>query len=202
MFEIIWKGGPIMIPILLCSVIAVAVFLERWIHLHRSQIDPDKFLTGIRNIIRRGNIIEAIQICEATPGPIAAILKAGLLKHESDRTEVKTAMEDASVSEVPQLERNLSVLSTIAQICPLLGLLGTVTGMIKSFQKIQELGGIVNPGDLAQGIWEALITTAAALVIAIPTYVAFNYLNNRVKGIVYEVEKSATDLINILFEEK
>ncbi len=202
MFEIIWKGGPIMIPILLCSVIAVAVFLERWIHLHRSQIDPDKFLTGIRNIIRRGNIIEAIQICEATPGPIAAILKAGLLKHESDRTEVKTAMEDASVSEVPQLERNLSVLSTIAQICPLLGLLGTVTGMIKSFQKIQELGGIVNPGDLAQGIWEALITTAAALVIAIPTYVAFNYLNNRVKGIVYEIEKSATDLINILFEEK
>lgn len=201
MFEIIVKGGPLMILIILCSVIAAIVFIERFHYLHRIQIDPDKFLAGIRNVIRRGNMVEAIQICDSTPGPVAQILKDGLLRHEGKKEEIKSAMEDASISEIPLLEKNIPILSTIAHICPLLGLLGTVAGMIKCFQKIQEMGGIVNPGDLAQGIWEALITTAAGLVVAIPTYVAFNFLINRVNSIILEVEKSCSEIINILYED-
>jgi len=199
-FNILMKGGPLIILIMLCSITALAIFLERLIHLHRAQIDTEKFLVGIRNIIRKGNIVEATSICENTPGPTAHILKEGLIRHDRDRAEIKEAIEDAGLHEVPRLEKNLPVLATIAHIAPLLGLLGTVSGMIKTFMMIQQKGGIVNPGDLAQGIWEALITTAAGLVVAIPSYVAYNYLVSRVDGFVLEMERSASELLNILTE--
>ena len=198
MLDIIQKGGPLMYLIIICSILAVTVFLERLIHLHRAKINTDKFMSGIRNIIKKGNIVEAISICEQTPGPVAYVLKEGLIRHEQDKDEIKEAIEEAGLQEVPRLEKNLVILATIAHITPLIGLLGTVSGMIKAFMKIQEKAGIVNPGDLAQGIWEALITTAAGLAVAIPAYVAYNYLVSRVDGFVLEMEKSSNELINIL----
>lgn len=202
MLSIIQKGGPVMYPIILGSILAMAIVIERIIHLHRSQIDTDKFMLGIKNILKKGNIIEAISICDNTPGPVAHILKEGILKHDRNREEIKESIKEAGVQEIPRLEKNLNVLATIAHIEPLLGLLGTVTGMIKAFMKIQELHGIVNPGDLAAGIWEALITTAAGLVVAIPAYVAYNYLVSRVEGFVIDMEKSASQLVKILQGEE
>ena len=202
MFEIIQKGGPVMIPIILGSFFAFIIVIERIIHLHRAQIDTEKFMLGIKNILKKGNYVEAIGICDSTPGPIASILKEGITKHDRSKEEIKEAIQEAGLHEVPRLEKNLSVLATIAQIEPLLGLLGTVTGMIKAFMKIEQLQGIVNPGDLAAGIWEALITTAAGLVVAIPAYVAYNYLVSRVEGFVLEMEKSANHLIKILQGEE
>jgi biopolymer transport protein ExbB len=145
--------------------------------------------------------MDAIDKCNAMPGPIAQILKAGILKHDRPRAEIKEAIEDAGLHEVPRLEKNLGVLATIAHISPLLGLLGTVTGMVRSFQVIEQKAVAfmpVNPGDLAGGIWESLITTVAGLAVAIPTYVAYNFLVSKVDGFVLEMEKSATDLVNIL----
>ena len=113
-------------------------------------------------------------------------------------TEMKEAVEEVSLHEVPRLGKNLVIISTVAHISPLIGLLGTVSGMIRAFMKIQEKSGLVNPGDLAQGIWVALITTAAGLVVAIPAYVAYNYLASRVDGQVLDMERCATDMINIL----
>lgn len=201
MFVLIEKGGPIMIPIILGSILALAIVLERLFHLHRAQIDTEKFMLGIKNILKKGNIVEAISICDNTPGPIAHILKEGIVKHDRQKEEIKEAIEEAGLHEVPRLEKNLSVLITIAHISPLLGLLGTVTGMINCFMQIEKLRGIVNPADLAGGIWEALITTAAGLVVAIPAYVAYNYLVARVEGFVVDMEKSANQLVKILHNE-
>ena len=201
MWDVIQKGGPLIYLIILCSIVALAVIIERLYHLHRARIDSDKFMESISNTLRRNRVMEAIDLCEKTPGPVAHIIKAGILKHDRSRTEIKEAIEDAGICEVPRLEKNLGALATIAHISPLLGLLGTVTGMVRAFQIIQEKATslhLVSPGDLAGGIWEALITTAAGLIVAIPTFVAYNYLVSRVKGFILEMERTTTDLINIL----
>jgi biopolymer transport protein ExbB len=201
MWEMLVKGGPLMYPLILCSVIALAVFIERLWSLRRAEINTGEFMEDIAETLRRNKIMEAIDKCNAMPGPIARVLKAGILKYDRPRADIKEAIEDAALHEVPQLEKNLSVLATIAHITPLLGLLGTVTGMLKAFQVIEQKATAlvpVNPADLAGGIWEALIATVTGLAIAIPAYVAYNFLVTRVDGFVLEMEKSATDLVNIL----
>jgi biopolymer transport protein ExbB len=201
MWELMVKGGPLMVLIFMCSIIALAVVIEKLWHLHRDKINTAEFMEDIAETLKRNKIIEAIDKCNAMPGPIARILKAGILKHDRPRAEIKEAIEDAGIHEVPVLEKNLSALATIAHITPLLGLLGTVTGMVRSFQVIEQKATAlmsVNPGDLAGGIWEALVTTVAGLAVAIPTYVAYNFLVSKVDGSVLEMEKSATDVINIL----
>src|SRR3989344_4528897 len=205
MWEFMQKGGPIMWPILLCSVIAFAIVIERLIRLRQEQIDTKAFMEQISRSLKRNKIMEALDLCERTGGPIAAILKAGILKHDRPRNEIREAIEDASIHEVPRLERNLPVLATVAQVAPLLGLLGTVTGLLAAFQVIEAKSTAlnpVNPGDLAGGIWEALLTTVFGLCVAIPTYVAYNYLVSRVDGFVLDMERSATDLLNILGEKR
>ena len=205
MWEFMQKGGPIMWPILLCSVIAFAIVIERLLRLRQEQIDTKSFMEQISKSLKRNKVMEALDLCDRTGGPIAAILKAGILKHDRSRTEIREAVEDASVHEVPRLERNLPVLATVAHVAPLLGLLGTVTGLVEAFQVIESKATAlnpVNPGDLAGGIWEALLTTVFGLCVAIPTYVAYNYLVSRVDGFVLDMERSATDLLNILGEKR
>jgi biopolymer transport protein ExbB len=205
MWEFMSKGGPIMWPILLCSIMAFAIVVERLIQLRREQIDTKQFMEQISKTLKRNRVMEALELCERTRGPIANILRAGILKHDRPRHEIREAIEDASIHEVPRLEKNLPVLATIAHIAPLLGLLGTVTGMVSAFQVIQAKAGAanpVNPGDLAGGIWEALLTTVLGLCVAIPTFVAYNYMVSRVDGFVLEMERSATDLLNILGEKR
>lgn len=204
MLEVIQKGGPLMYLIILCSVLALAVIIEKLYHLYRAKIDTEKFMDEITDTLKRNKVMESITMCERTPGPIAHILKAGILKHDRSRQEIKEAIEDAALHEVPRLEKNLSMLATIAHITPLLGLLGTVIGMVEAFRVIQEKASAVNPispGDLAGGIWQALLTTAAGLVVAIPTFVAYNYLVSRVDGFVLDMEKSTTNLVNILTQK-
>lgn len=205
MWEFMQKGGAIMWPILLCSIVAFAIVVERFLHLRKEQIDTKTFMEQISKSLKRNRVMEALELCERTAGPIAVILRAGILKHDRTRAEIREAIEDASIHEVPRLERNLPVLATIAHISPLLGLLGTVTGMVAAFQVIQSKAtsvNPVNPGDLAGGIWEALLTTVFGLAVAIPTYVAYNYLVSRVDGFVLDMERSATDLLNILGEKR
>lgn len=203
--DIIHKGGPIMVLIIICSLFALTIVIERFWHLYKVRIDTKKFLQSILDTMRKQNVEEAIAICEKTPSPISTILKAGILRHGRNRELIKEAMEDASLYEVPRLEKNLTALATIAHISPLLGLLGTVTGMVRTFQTIQLKATAVSPvspGDLAGGIWEALITTVAGLIVAIPIFVAYNYLVNRVNEFVLDMEHSATELLNFLTERR
>lgn len=201
MWQFVIKGGPLMGLIILCSVIAFGVFIERMWHLYKARINTDKFINEIFNLIKRNRVVEALDKCNTTPGPVARIMKMGILKHDRTREEIRENIQDVGFQEVPRLEKNLGILATVAHISPLLGLLGTVTGMVKSFQIIQKQAVSmmpINPGDLAGGIWEALITTVAGLSVAIPTYVAYNYLVSKVNGLVLDMERSATELVNVL----
>lgn len=223
MIQVFLRGGPVMWPILLCSVFAMAIVIEKIAHLSFIKMDSREFLSGVMQKIKRHQIKEALEECDKAPegkglsarvllalkviklqpGPIPNIIKAGVLKYDQPREKIKEAIEDASLYEVPKLEKNLSVLATLAHISPLLGLLGTVTGMVRCFQTVQLKAASfhpVSPGDLAGGIWEALITTVAGLIVAIPVYVAYNYLVNRVNSFILEMEKSATELVNFLSE--
>lgn len=196
-------GGPVMWPILLCSIFALAIILEKTWHLHKIKIDTQEFLGSILEKMKRHQVKEALEICDNTKSPISHILKAGILKYDRPRPQIKEAIEDASLYEIPRLERNLSMLATIAHISPLLGLLGTVTGMVRCFQTIQAKVTAfhpVSPGDLAGGIWEALLTTVAGLIVAIPTFIAYNYLVNRINNFILEMEKASTELVNFLTE--
>jgi len=152
-------------------------------------------------MIRQDRLREAAEICEKNPSPVAKILKAGLLKYGCSREEIKEAIEDVSELEIPNLERRFTALATIAHISTLLGLLGTVTGMCGSFHTIEQRANAMNPvtpGDIAGGIWESLLTTVAGLVVAIPAFVAYNYLVSQVNNFVLEMEKAGTEIVNLL----
>ena len=203
LWQVFLAGGPVMWPILFCSIFALAIILEKVFYLHKIKIDTRDFLSRVLDNIKRHQIKEALQSCDDTKNPISNILKAGILKYDRPRDQIKEAIEDASLYEVPKLERNLTALATIAHISPLLGLLGTVTGMVRCFQTIQAKStsfNPVSPGDLAGGIWEALLTTVYGLIIAIPTFVVYNYLVSRVNNFILEMEKASTELVNFLTE--
>jgi len=199
-WQFVVKGGVLMIPIIFCGVLTLAVILEKLISLKNAQIDTEKFLNEIEASLRRRKIKEALDICNKySSKPIPNIIKEGLIKFDRNREEIKEAIGDAAVHEIPKLERYLGILVTIATVAPLLGLLGTVTGLIKAFMVIEAHAGLVNPGDLAGGVWEALITTVGGLVIAIPAYLSYNYFVTRVNNMVLQMEKSATKVLDIFF---
>src|SRR3989454_10277155 len=192
------KGGPMIYLILGASAIALAVFVERVLHFHRAHINSMEFLNGVRNVLKRDNLVEALSICDATPGPVARLVKTAILNRERGREGVRESLEEAGLIEVPPLEDKLNLLATIAQIAPLMGLLGTVLGFIKIFTALQTKTTVPTMQDLSGGVWQALICTAAGLAVAIPCYAAYNYLVSRVNGIVLDMEKAATEITNIL----
>lgn len=202
MFELIQSGGPVMWLIAACSVIAALIFLERLLHLHRAQINAGDFLKGICNVLRRRNVVEAVSICEETPGPVAYIVRAAVLQYDESRETIAQAIKEAGLAEVPRLERNLNMLLTLAQISPLIGLLGTVLGMMHSLQFIQQEAPLVHSGDLGAGLWQALITTAAGLAVAIPTYAAYNFLVGRVEAIVLDMERASAEILAFLLNQR
>ncbi len=199
--DILINGGPIMIPLFLCSIFALAIVISKLIYFSRISTDTHKLKNDIFRLVQKDNIKGAIQLCDQNVSPVARILKGGLMKFDGSRDEIREAMEDVSLFEVPVLEKRFTALATIAHIAPLLGLLGTVTGMVACFHTIQTRAAGMNPimpGDLAGGIGEALLTTVAGLVIAIPTYVAYNYLVSRVNNFVREMEHAGTELLNLI----
>ncbi len=192
------QGGLLMWPILICSIVAIAVVIERFIALRRATIDTQAFMETMRQVLRQNRIQDALTICEETDAPIARIMKAGILKHNKTREEIREAIEDAGSFEVPRLEQHLNILGTCATVAPLLGLLGTVQGMILAFAQIQHKQGQVVPADLAQGIGNALLTTAFGLSVAIPTLIFYNYFVSRVNSMVAEMELSSSELLELL----
>src|SRR5947208_11998586 len=134
------NGGPMLWVILLTSAVAMVVFVERVLHYHRAQINSTEFLNGVRNVLKRENVVEALSICDATPGPVARLVKTAILNRDRGREGVRDALEEAGLLEVPRLEDTLNLLATIAQIAPLMGLLGTVMGFMKMFLELQHEG--------------------------------------------------------------
>src|SRR5271154_74383 len=193
-------GGPVIWLILIAAAIAIAVFIERALHCHRAQINSTEFLNGVRNVLKRDNVVEAISICDATPGPVARLVKTAILNRDRGRERVREAVEEAGLAEVPLLEEKLNLLATIAQIAPLLGLLGTIIGFMEIFRQIQEAGLYAHIEQLSHGIWKALICAGAGIAVAIPAHAGYNYLVSRINKIVLDMERAAGEIVNIVTE--
>ena len=196
--ELMREGGPIMWVIAGTGLIASIVFVERSLHLHRARIKSDDFLAGIFNIVGRRNIAEALTICDETPGPVAYVVKTAILHRADDKESIREAVIDASLGETSRMERRLVVLATVAQIAPLLGLLGTVLGLFDALMPMQQESPLIHSPDVLGGLRVALLTTAAGLTVAIPCYAAFNLLVIKIDRIVLDMERAASETIAFL----
>lgn len=201
MLTVMTKGGPLMWFILISAILAIAVFFERLYRYHTAQIHTNDFINGILNSLRHGNVKEAIDTCRNTAGPVAEVVMAAVNNHDRTRDEIREAVQDTARTEVTRLERHLPMLITIAQITPLFGFLGTVVGMISVFRVIEQTQA-TTAGQLAGGVWQALLTTAGGLVVAIPSYIAYNYLVSRVQNLVLDMEKAANEIMQYLMRKE
>ena len=198
MWEIMQKGGLVMWPIALCSVVAVVIIVERLIYFRRIRVDEQKLINRLKSALAKGHHDEALAICESNPSPISNLMRVGIEHRDDEPSMLRESILDAANMEIPRLERFLSMLGTVASISTLLGLLGTVTGNIRAFGVFGVSGGINDPEQLARGISEALITTAAGLIISIPTVIFYNYLVTKVNHIIIRLENRVNDMVHLL----
>jgi len=184
--------------LLLCSVIALAVFLERLVYLHRASIDVGEFLRGLREVLKKKHYAEALQECSSTAGPVARVITAAVQNHALPLHELRVIVREAGQLEVPKLERNLGILATLAYVAPLIGLLGTVAGLLQVFLVISQQSGYATAADIASGIYVSLLTTGAGLAVAIPAYVCFNFLSGKVNDLLRDMERGGIEVVHLL----
>lgn len=199
-FSLLSKGGPMMWVLLTLGLLGVMLFIERTLYLHRGQIRAKAFVEGIKNILAKRRLVEALTVCEETPGPVAAVVKAALLHAGDEADAMRFHVQEAAVVELPAIERRLGSLAAIAQVAPLVGLLGTILGMITTFVAFEK-GDYVTASALSKGMWQALLSTAASLMLAIPAHLAHHFLAGRVRAIVRDVEWSANEIMKFLLTE-
>lgn len=192
------RGGPMMWVLLLLAVLVLVLFIERTFYLHRGQIKATRFVDGIKNTLAKRRIIEALTLCEETPGPVAAVVKAALIHAHDDETDMRYAVQEAAVVELPALERRLGSIAAIAQVAPMVGLLGTVLGMATTFQAFMQGGQYATAQALSVGMWQALLATAGSLVLAIPAHLAYHFLQGRVRSLVRDIEWSGNEIMRYL----
>lgn len=195
------SGGPMTWLLLLVGAAALVVFVERLLTYHRAQINCVEFLNGVRTVLRRDNVVEALSICDATPGPVPDLVKLAIKHRDKDRETVRELLDEAGRNEVPRLEERLSVLATVAQIAPLLGLLGAVLALMGMMGVMRGQGMAIHPYDFARHLYAGLSSTALGLAIAILNYAAYNYLVRRVDAIVHDMERAAGEVLHMLWEK-
>jgi biopolymer transport protein ExbB len=184
--------------ILFCSVVGLAVIIDRFLVLRKAKINLPAFMVRLRGFIKNKDMSGAASFCMKEKSPIANMVRKGLKKFGLGHARVKEAIENAGRQEIGKLEKGLSILATVAGVAPLIGFLGTVTGMIQAFMTIEDLAGAANPSDLAGGIWEALTTTAFGLIVGIPAFAFYNYFVNSVKRFVADMETVANDVVDTM----
>ena len=198
MLDILEKGGVIMWIIMFLSVIAAVLIIERLFYFRRIRVDEEKMISRLKSTLKKGHFDEALSICENNPSPITNLMKVGIEHRGYSPETIKETILDAANLEIPKMEKHLPALGTITHIAPLLGLLGTVTGNISAFGVLGKLGSVGDPGLLAKGISEALLTTAAGLIVAIPAIIFYNYLVNKVNHSIIRMENRANELVLLL----
>jgi biopolymer transport protein ExbB len=198
-FSLFAKGGPVMWVLLALGLLGLLLFIERTLYLHRGQIRAAAFMSGIKNILAKRRIVEALTVCEETPGPVAAVVKAALLHADDEADTMRFQVQEAAVVELPALERRLGSIAAIAQVAPLVGLLGTVLGMATTFLAFQK--DYMAASALAAGMWQALLCTAGSLMLAIPAHLAHHFLAGRVRAIVRDVEWAGNEMMRYLLTD-
>ncbi|MEZ5009436.1 MAG: MotA/TolQ/ExbB proton channel family protein [Chitinophagales bacterium] len=198
LISLIMKGGYIMIPIGVLSIIAIYIFVERYLTIKKaSKIDP-KFMLNIKDYVANGNIEAAKTLSKNTDTPIARMIEKGVLRIGKPLRDISVAIENVGKLEIYQLERKLATLASIAGVAPMIGFFGTVTGMIKAFYNIAKAGQQVNANMLAGGIYEAMITTAAGLAVGIIALIGYNLLVSLVEKVVHQMEATSVEFIDLL----
>ena len=197
-FQMMQRGGWLMIVLSVCSVVAAGVFFERLFYYKRSRMNVSEFLAGVLALVRRQSYAEAIARCEEGHGPIVSVVRTAIYKRHLPASELREVVREIAQLEIPHLEANVSLLGTIGYVAPLLGLLGTVTGMIEAFVQINRTSGTASVAELSQGIYTALITTAAGLAVAIPCYLAHNFLVAQVHSLIADMERAGIETIHTL----
>ena len=198
MLDLMQKGGPVMWVILALSVVGVAVFLERLVYLHRAQVRVGEFIRGLANLVRGDRLEEVRKQCLATPGPVARVALSAVLARDCPRAELRDIVQEAGQLEVPRLERHLALLGGIAYAAPLLGLLGTVLGLLEAFYRVSTQGGYATVADLSGAVYQSLICAAAGIAVAVPALVAAGYISARVQDVVHDMERAGIEMVNLL----
>lgn len=200
-FSLLENGGPMMWALLCLSILGFIFFIERTLYLHRGQIRSNAFLDGIKNLLRKRRVIEAITVCEETPGPIPKVVVAALRNYNRTEPQLRAAMREAALVEIPVLERRVGTIAAIAKVSPLLGLLGTVIAMLTGFYKMQASGAYADASLFSGQVAQALISTAAGLAISAMAYLAHHFLYGRVRALVHDMEWVANDIMQFLLRE-
>lgn len=202
LIELLLKGGYMMIPIFLLSILAVYIFVERLLTIKKASQTPDGFLENIKNSVLRGDVNGAKLLCAQNDTPIARMIEKGVSRLGSQLKNIEASIENVGKIEIYKLEKNLSYLATISGVAPMIGFLGTVTGMIRAFIAIAQEEGTVSPKLLSSGIYEAMLTTAAGLFVGIIAYLGYNYLVTRVQKLVYRMEYTSINFLDLLQEPR
>jgi biopolymer transport protein ExbB len=202
LIDIIFKGGIMMIPIFLLSLAAVYIFVERVRTLRQAIASPDEFMDQIKELVLKGDLSAAKVVCAQSDTPMSRMIEKGLVRIGSSLKNIQASIENVGRIEIYRLEKNLSLLATIAGAAPMLGFLGTVMGMISAFMSIAQEEGAVSPKMLSAGIYEAMVTTAAGLVVGVLAYLAYNYLVTRMQKIIHSMEYSSIEFVELLQEPK
>jgi biopolymer transport protein ExbB len=192
------EGGLMMWPIMILALVGLLIFVERVLYLHKGQIRTDTFITGIKNLLEKDRVVEALTVCEETPGPVAAIIKAAILNRDKGQEQIRGAIQGAAIIQIPALERRVASMAAIARVAPLLGLLGTVLGMVDALFGIHAGGAYANMGTVSGGFAAALISTAFGLAIAIVAHLAFHFLSGRVRALVSDMEYAGHEITQTL----
>jgi biopolymer transport protein ExbB len=200
-FFLFARGGPMMWVLLGLGFLALVLFLERVLFLHRGHFAAKPFLEGIKNSLAKRRLVEALTLCEETPGPVAVVVKAALLHADEGADAMRFHVQEAAVIELPALERRLGAIAAIAQVAPLVGLLGTLLGMIATFRAFEQGGNYALPSALSAGMWQALLATTGSLMLAVPAHLAHHFLTGRVRAIVRDIEWSANEIMRYLLGE-
>ncbi|MFN6943951.1 MAG: MotA/TolQ/ExbB proton channel family protein [Cytophagaceae bacterium] len=200
LFDLITKGGPIMIPLFVLSIIAVYIIVERLLALKKSDKDPEAFMDRIRDLVYRGDISAAQTLCRSFDTPFSRMVEKGITKIGKPLSNIEASIENVGRIEVYRIEKNLSSLATISGAAPMIGFLGTVIGMIQAFISIAQVEGTISPKLLSEGIYQAMITTVAGLVVGIIAYFGYNYLVGKVQKIIHKMEYTSIEFIELLQE--
>ena len=189
------QGGPVIALIALCALIAAFVFIQKWFEFYRAQVNVSEIVTGLINVLRREGMIEAITLCDNSPGPVPRVLSSAIRAYK-EGDDIRDSLATQTLIEVPRLESRLNILATLAYVTPLLGLLGTVLGLVDSFQTISaNPDAAVTLPELSQGVYKALLCTAAGLSVAVPCHIAYNYLVSRVQDFCTDMEKASAEIM-------
>lgn len=200
-WTLIEKGGPIMWLLLGLSLLGVIVFIERTLFLHQGKVRTSEFLSGIKNLLRKGRLLEALTQCEETSGPMVNVVKASLLHYNADEARMRAAIQSAALVELPVLERRVGTIAAIAKIAPLLGLLGTLTSVLQAFFRLQSAGPYANSSAFAGDFAQALMTTAVGVAIAITAHLSYHFLNGRIRALVHDMEWVGNEMMQFLLSE-